>query len=555
MARESFHRDLQRLQDEVLLLGSMVESMLTDAVDVLKRRDIDLAAAREICDRHGALLVDRRGPDRHGPHRRLVRPPGRRRRPPTSSPSPRASATASRSAPASPRRRPATLLGPGSHGSTFGGNPVAAIAGLAVLRSDRARRAAGPRHGDGRAPARLDRGAGPPAGRRRPRPRPAARLVLTEPVAAQVAAAALDAGFMVNAPRPTCSGSRRRCRHRRRARHLRGRPARPRWTPADARSAAMTAVTGTSCATTTSARPSRPRSSTSPTRSKADPFALPAARGPASVAVLFDKPTLRTQVSFAPGIAELGGFPMIIDGRLAAIGQRRVGRRHRPGARPAGRGHRLADVRPGPARGDGRARRRAGGQRADRRLPPLPDPRRPADHPRAARPDWPASRWPTSATAPTTWPTPTCSAARLAGLHVRIGAPTGFQPDPAILARAAAIAARTGGSVAVTDSAAEAVAGADVRGHRHLGLDGPGGPTSRTGGGSSRPYALTAELLAHAAPDAIVLHCLPAYRGKEIAAEVHRRPAVGGLGRGGEPPARAEGGAGLPARAGRRLVR
>jgi ornithine carbamoyltransferase len=31
---------------------------------------------------------------------------------------------------------------------------------------------------------------------------------------------------------------------------------------------------------------------------------------------------------------------------------------------------------------------------------------------------------------------------------------------------------------------------------------------------------LTAELLAHAAPDAIVLHCLPAYRGKEIAAEV-----------------------------------
>ena len=34
------------------------------------------------------------------------------------------------------------------------------------------------------------------------------------------------------------------------------------------------------------------------------------------------------------------------------------------------------------------------------------------------------------------------------------------------------------------------------------------------------PYSLTAELLAHAGPDAIVLHCLPAYRGKEIAAEV-----------------------------------
>lgn len=41
MLRESFHRDLQRLHDEVLLLGSMVESMLSDAVDVLKRRDMD----------------------------------------------------------------------------------------------------------------------------------------------------------------------------------------------------------------------------------------------------------------------------------------------------------------------------------------------------------------------------------------------------------------------------------------------------------------------------------------------------------------------------------
>jgi len=34
------------------------------------------------------------------------------------------------------------------------------------------------------------------------------------------------------------------------------------------------------------------------------------------------------------------------------------------------------------------------------------------------------------------------------------------------------------------------------------------------------PYRLDAALLAHAAPDALVLHCLPAYRGKEITAEV-----------------------------------
>ena len=38
--------------------------------------------------------------------------------------------------------------------------------------------------------------------------------------------------------------------------------------------------------------------------------------------MLFDKPTLRTQTSFSAGIAELGGYPMIIDARLAGIGER-----------------------------------------------------------------------------------------------------------------------------------------------------------------------------------------------------------------------------------------
>ncbi|HSU35165.1 MAG TPA: acetylornithine transaminase [Propionibacteriaceae bacterium] len=96
----------------------------------------------------------------------------------------------------------ATLLGPGSHGSTFGGNPVAAIAGLAVIavieRDDllaRARTlgehlvdAVGALHHPlitgvrGRGLLRA--------------------ITLTEPIAAAVADAALDAGFIVNAPRP-----------------------------------------------------------------------------------------------------------------------------------------------------------------------------------------------------------------------------------------------------------------------------------------------------------------------------------------------------------------
>src|SRR4051794_26960287 len=55
---------------------------------------------------------------------------------------------------------------------------------------------------------------------------------------------------------------------------------------------------------------------------KREPYARRTFAGPRSVAVLFDKPTLRTQSSFAAGIAELGGYPMVVDARLAGIGVR-----------------------------------------------------------------------------------------------------------------------------------------------------------------------------------------------------------------------------------------
>jgi ornithine carbamoyltransferase len=44
--------------------------------------------------------------------------------------------------------------------------------------------------------------------------------------------------------------------------------------------------------------------------------------GAKSVALIFDKPTLRTQASFSAGVAELGGSPMVVDGNLARIGTR-----------------------------------------------------------------------------------------------------------------------------------------------------------------------------------------------------------------------------------------
>ena len=96
----------------------------------------------------------------------------------------------------------ASLLGPGSHGTTFGGNPVAAAAGLAVLniieRDGLLARALAA--GEHLATGVLDLGHSLVAG---VRGRGLLRgLVLAEPVAAVVAERALDAGFVINAPRP-----------------------------------------------------------------------------------------------------------------------------------------------------------------------------------------------------------------------------------------------------------------------------------------------------------------------------------------------------------------
>ena len=122
--------------------------------------------------------------------------------PPTSSPWPRDWATDSRSEPASPPEPASRLLGPGSHGSTFGGNPVAAIAGLAVIavieRDDLLAHAKTLGEHLATAIMGLDhrliagvRGRGL-----------LQAVILAEPIAAAVVDAALDAGFVINAPRP-----------------------------------------------------------------------------------------------------------------------------------------------------------------------------------------------------------------------------------------------------------------------------------------------------------------------------------------------------------------
>ncbi|HEY2699669.1 MAG TPA: ornithine carbamoyltransferase [Pseudonocardiaceae bacterium] len=111
-----------------------------------------------------------------------------------------------------------------------------------------------------------------------------------------------------------------------------------------------------------------------------------------------------------------------------------------------------------------------------------------------------------------------------AGMHIRIAAPAGFQPLPGVLRDAEKRAAETGGSVALLTDAHAAVDGADVlvtdtwtsMGQENDGLD-------RLG--PFKSLQINQALLDRAVPDAIVLHCLPAHRGFEITDQVIDGPA------------------------------
>jgi ornithine carbamoyltransferase len=106
-----------------------------------------------------------------------------------------------------------------------------------------------------------------------------------------------------------------------------------------------------------------------------------------------------------------------------------------------------------------------------------------------------------------------------AGVHVIIGAPSGFEPHPAFVVAAEKRALQTGATVTLTADPEEAADGADVlvtdtwtsMGQENDGLD-----RVRP----FRPFQVNAELVNLADPNAVVLHCLPAHRGHEITDDV-----------------------------------
>ncbi|MBQ0896321.1 ornithine carbamoyltransferase [Micromonospora sp. U56] len=253
-------------------------------------------------------------------------------------------------------------------------------------------------------------------------------------------------------------------------------------------------------------------------RMKADRYAYTPLAGPRSVAVLFDKQSLRTRISFDAGIAELGGHPLVVDTQVTHFG----------------RGESLADAGRVLSRyvaaivlrthGDDRI-----AEVASHATVPVVNALTDGYHPCQLLADLLTVREHCGGTRGRTLAYVGDAANNLshsyllagatAGMHVRVAGPDDFQPDPDVVARAEKIALGTGGSVRALVDPVEAVRGADVvatdtwtsMGQEDDGLD-------RIT--PFLPYQVNDALLAHAAADVIVLHCLPAHRGEEITDEV-----------------------------------
>jgi ornithine carbamoyltransferase len=253
-------------------------------------------------------------------------------------------------------------------------------------------------------------------------------------------------------------------------------------------------------------------------RFREDRYAAQPLRGPQAVAVIFDKPSTRTRVSFCVGIAELGGYPLVIDAQASQMG----------------RGEPIEDTtRVLDRQVEAIVWRTFGQDRVDAMAAvaavPVVNALTDMFHPCQILADLQTVRMAKGTLAGLTMTYLGDGAnnmahsyllgGALASMHVRVGSPAGYAPHPAVLADAQRIAAETGGSVRHEASPQAAVEGADVVvTDTWVSMGQEGEAAERTS--PFVGYSVDQAAMALAAPDAVVLHCLPAYRGKEIAAEV-----------------------------------
>ena len=251
---------------------------------------------------------------------------------------------------------------------------------------------------------------------------------------------------------------------------------------------------------------------------KANRFMLKPFAGPKTVALIFDKTSTRTRVSFSVGVTDLGGFPLVMDSGTSQLGAKES----------------VADTAKVLDRQVEMIVWRTFAQSgleemaANSKVPvinSLSD----DFHPCQLLADLMTIREHLGSTqgkvlafigdASSNMAHSYMLAGVTAGMKVRIAGPSKYQPDPKVYRRAEEIALMTGGSIDVYTDPKLALIDSDVVATDtwiSMGQEDQKEQKLAEFAG----FTLDSELLSIAKPSAIVLHCLPAYRGYEIAADV-----------------------------------
>ena len=253
-------------------------------------------------------------------------------------------------------------------------------------------------------------------------------------------------------------------------------------------------------------------------RLKAEPFSARPLEGPKSVAVIFDKTSTRTRFSFDAGIAQLGGNAIVVES----------------GSTQMGKGETLSDTAMVMSRYVEaivwRTYSQAGlAELAAHSSVPVVNALTDDFHPCQILADLLTIRENFGRTVGLRAVYLGDGANNMghsyllgfatAGMHITIAAPEGYQPTGQVVADAEAIAAKTGGSVTITTDVDTAVVDADVLitdTWVSMGMEDSATERLR----DLADYQLGQSAVDKASDDVIVLHCLPAYREKEITAEV-----------------------------------
>ena len=251
---------------------------------------------------------------------------------------------------------------------------------------------------------------------------------------------------------------------------------------------------------------------------KADRWSRKPLVGPQTVAVIFDKSSTRTRVSFAVGIADLGGVPLII-----STANSQLGGKESPSDTARVLERQVAAI-------VWRTYGQAGlVEMAAETTVPVVNALSDEFHPCQLLADLLTIREHKGTLAGLTvaflgdgadnMVHSYLLAGATAGMHVRIACPVDYMPDERVVADADAIAVQTGGSIALYTDPLEAVAGVDVVvTDTWVSMGKEEEKAARVASLSS--YKVDADMMALAAPDAIFLHCLPADRGYEVTSEV-----------------------------------